>query len=168
MNPPFKIAVLGADHRREGFACGVPALDRYFLQQVGQDMRRRIATCFVVLDDNQTIVGFYTLASAGVALEELPPAAARKLPRYPSVPAVRLGRLAVSLSQQGRGLGAAMLADAFARAHKAEIAAYALIADAKDEAAAAFYRHHGFIPFDHLPLSLFLPFSTALPLMAES
>jgi hypothetical protein len=69
---------------------------------------------------------------------------AKKLPRYPNVPAVRMGRLAVDQSFKGKGLGAALLADALRRAATAEIAAYAFVVDAKDESAAEFYTHHGF------------------------
>lgn len=84
----------------------------------------------------------------------------KKLPRYPSVPAVRMGRLAVDQRFKGQGLGGALLADALDRAVNAEIAAYALLVDAKDEPAACFYRHHGFITLPDSPLALFLPLAT--------
>jgi predicted GNAT family N-acyltransferase len=93
-------------------------------------------------------------------LPDLPVAIARKLPRYPSVPTVRMGRLAVDQDFKGQGLGGALLADALARAARAEIAANALLVDAKDDSAAAFYRHHGFIALPETPLSLFLPLAT--------
>jgi predicted GNAT family N-acyltransferase len=74
-----------------------------------------------------------------------------------------MGRLAVDQTLKGQGLGGALLADALDRAARSEIAAYALMVDAKDEAAAAFYRHHGFIALSDLPLTLFLPLATVLP-----
>jgi ribosomal protein S18 acetylase RimI-like enzyme len=74
-----------------------------------------------------------------------------------------MGRLAVDQTLKGQGLGGALLADALNRAARSEIAAYALMVDAKDEAAAAFYRHHGFIALPDLPLTLFLPLATVLP-----
>jgi GNAT superfamily N-acetyltransferase len=114
-----------------------------------------VAACFVALDAVDRIAGYYTLASASVPLQGLHPAVARKLPRYPTVPAIRMGRLAVDQVYAGRGLGAALLADALQRAAKAEIAACALIVDAKDIKAAAFYRHHGFLPLPDSPLTLF-------------
>ncbi len=80
--------------------------------------------------------------------------------RYPTVPAVRMGRLAVDQAFQGQGLGGALLADALYRAARSEIAAYALMVDAKDEPAAAFYQHHGFITLPDSPLALFLPLAT--------
>jgi ribosomal protein S18 acetylase RimI-like enzyme len=101
------------------------------------------------------------LSSASIALTELPASIIKKLPRYPAVPAVRLGRLAVDVSFKGQGLGSALLADAFARVIDSKFGCYAMIVDAKDETAAAFYRHHGFIPFADLPEALFLPIETA-------
>lgn len=60
-----------------------------------------------------------------------------------------------------KGLGGALLADALHRAFVSDIAAYAMLVDAKDDEAAAFYKHHGFIPLLNSPLSLFLPLATA-------
>jgi ribosomal protein S18 acetylase RimI-like enzyme len=154
---PFRLMRLDALHERGAFASGSAPLDRYLREQVTQDMRRRVAACFVALTDEQRIAGYYTLASASLLLSELPPGTAKKLPRYPTVPAVRMGRLAVDQAYKGQGLGAALLADALHRAARAEIAAHALMVDAKDEAAAAFYRHHGFIALPDSPLTLFLP-----------
>lgn len=154
---PFLLAPLDVAHDRAGFHCGVAPLDCYLKKQATQDIRRRMAACFVALADEQRIAGYYTLASASVLLADLPPEVGKKLPRYPSVPAVRLGRLAVDQAFQGQGLGGALLADALTRAARAEIAAFALIVDAKDEAAAAFYRHHDFLALPDSPRTLFLP-----------
>ena len=115
----------------------------------------------MALTSEQLIAGYYTLAAASVPLTDLPSSAAKKLPRYPLVPAVRMGRLAVDRDFKGRGLGGALLADALSRASNSDIAAYALLVDAKDEKAATFYRHHGFILLPNSPLTLFLPLATA-------
>lgn len=158
MTAAFLVEPLTKKHRRDGFSCGVPALDRYFREQITQDMRRRVTACFVALERaTDRVAGYYTLAATGIALASLPDAARRKLPRYPTVPAVRMGRLAVATEFAGRGLGAALLADALARTMISDIAAYALIVNAKDEAAANFYRRHRFSPFDENPLMLYLP-----------
>ena len=95
-------------------------------------------------------------------LGDLPARISKKLPRYPTVPAVRMGRLAVDETSSGKRLGGALLADALERATRSEIAAYALMVDAKDGSAAAFYGHHGFITLPDSPLTLFLPLATAL------
>lgn len=159
-NAPFRIAELRAGLDRALFNSGSAPLDRYFTQQVTQDIRRRIAACFVALTRDDQVAGFYTLASASVLLAELPTTIRQKLPRYPSVPAVCKGRLAIDLKFRGRGLGAALLADALDRSTRSEIAAYALVVDAKDEQAAAFYSHHGFIALPDSPMKLFLPLKT--------
>jgi len=156
----FRLALLDAALERAGFDSGSMSLNRYLQRQAGQDMRRRVAACFVALDGKDRIAGYYTLASASLPLDALPSSLAKKLPRYPAVPAIRLGRLAVDLSFKGQGLGGALLADALDRAIRSEIASYALVVDAKDENAAAFYRHHGFIALSDSPMMLFLPLAT--------
>ncbi len=159
---PFQLAPLVASHDRSKFNSGSAPLDRYLRELVTQDIRRRVAACFVALADERTIAGYYTLASASLLLAELPAATAKKLPRYPTVPAVRMGRLAVDQAFKGQGLGGALLADALDRAASSEIAAFALMVDAKDETAAAFYRHHGFIALPDAAKTMFLPVETAL------
>jgi GNAT superfamily N-acetyltransferase len=111
----------------------------------------------VALTDGNRIAGYYTLASASLLLGDLPDSIGKKLPRYPTLPAVRMGRLAVDQAYKGKGLGSALLADALDRVARSEIAAYALMVEAKNEAAAAFYRYHGFVPLPDSPLALFLP-----------
>lgn len=157
---PFRIRVLDPDADRTAFNCGVEALNRYFQQQVTQDIRRRVAACFVAITEDERIAGYYTLATASVLLADLPKSIVKKLPRYPSVPTVRMGRLAIDLEFRGIGLGGALLADALERTSRSEIAVYALMVDAKDDAAARFYQHHGFIPLPEAGQTLFLPLET--------
>ncbi len=159
VTPAFRIEALDPTHDRTRFRSGVVALDDYLARQAGQDVRRRASACFLAIDaESGRIAGYYTLAAASVALTDLPQGLARKLPRYPSVPVARLGRLAIDTGFQGRKLGAALLADALTRAMRSEVAVLALVVDAKDDRAAAFYRHHGFEPFSSTPLRFFLAF----------
>ena len=158
MTAPFLIEALGAAHSRSEFSSGVEALDRYFREQVTQDVRRRATTCYVAIDvATDKVAGFYTLAAASIALTDLPEPLAKRLPRYPSVPVARLGRLAVDQAYRGRQLEASLLWDAATRALRSEIAVYALVVDAKDDQAVQFYRHHGFVTFGSLPRQLVLP-----------
>ncbi|GHT85805.1 N-acetyltransferase [Betaproteobacteria bacterium] len=158
---PFLIAALDvAAHDRSRFNSGSPALDHYLREQATQDRRRRVAASFVALDNDLRIAGYYSLSTASVPLPDLPSGLQRKLPRYKAVPAVRMGRLAVDVDFQGRGLGSSLLINALRRAAGMEIPAAVLIVDAKDDQAAAFYRHHDFIVLANLPLSLFLPLAT--------
>jgi len=154
----FLIEALGSSHDRAGFSCGVEALDRYFQKQATQDVRRRATACYVALEaPGAKVAGYYTLAAAGIPLADLPAELAKQLPRYPSVPVARLGRLAVVQAYRGRKLGSALLWDAVQRSLRSEIAVFALVVDAKDDQAEAFYRHHGFVPFGSQPRQLVLP-----------
>lgn len=157
---PFLLAPLDVAHDRSTFRSDSEPLNRYLREQVTQDIRRRVAACFVALTDEQRIAGYYTLASASLLFTDLPATIGKKLPRYPTVPAIRMGRLAVDQAFKGQGLGSALLADALDRAVRSEIAAFALVVDAKDAAAATFYQHHGFIALPEAPLTLFLPLAS--------
>jgi ribosomal protein S18 acetylase RimI-like enzyme len=161
MSASFALARLQSSHDRTAFKSGSELLDHYFRQQATQDVRRRVTACYVALTAEQRIAGYYTLASAGLLLSELPASVGKKLPRYPSVAAVRMGRLAVDGDFKGLGLGGALLADALDRTIRSDIAAYALVVDAKDESAAAFYRHHGLMALPDQPMTLFVPLATA-------
>ncbi|WP_306171861.1 N-acetyltransferase [Variovorax sp. KK3] len=124
-------------------------------------MRRNTSVCYVAVDvQTEVVAGYYTLAASSVPLTDLAESVAKKLPRYPVVPVARVGRLAVGHSFQGQQLGAALLWDAGLRAMRSGMGVFALLVDAKDEAAAAFYLHHGFIPFGIQPLHLVLPIAT--------
>jgi ribosomal protein S18 acetylase RimI-like enzyme len=152
----FAIDVLAA-HDRTEFSCGIAALDRYFREQVTQDIRRHITNCFVAVSaDSNLIAGYYTLAASSIQFLDLPPDETKRLPRYPVLPAVLIGRLAVDTRFRGRGLGSALIADAALRAIRSEPAVFTLLVDAKDENAVAFYLHHGFRPLESKPGSLFL------------
>ena len=162
-SPPFRVLAFDATHDRSSFSSGAAPLDRYLREQVTQDIRRRVAACFVALAEEQRIVGYYTLATASVPLSDLPADIARRLPRYAAVPAIRMGRLAVDEAFKGQGMGGALLVNALRRAARSEIAAFALIVDAKDDQAAAFYRHYAFIELADSSLRLFLPLATVQP-----
>jgi ribosomal protein S18 acetylase RimI-like enzyme len=162
MTFPFRLEPLSEEHDRSLFRCGEDALDRYFQTQVTQDIRRHIANCFVAVEAATShVAAYYTISAASIPLVDLPPDETRRLPRYPTVPAVRIGRLAVDQRFQGRGLGAALLADAATRALKADAAAFTLLVDAKNEQAVAFYQRFGFRILASRPRTLFLPLVTA-------
>jgi len=162
MTPPFRLEPLGDQHERSSFRCGEDALDRYFQTQVTQDIRRHIANCFVAVESATShVAAWYTISAASIPLVDLPPDETKRLPRYPTVPAIRIGRLAVDQRFQGRGLGAALLADAATRALKADAAAFTLLVDVKNDSAVAFYERFGFRTLASQPRTLFLPLATA-------
>lgn len=155
----LRVELLGPQHDRSGFVSGVEPLDRYFRMQAGQDARKKMAACFILVLQDGGIAGYYTLSSTAVQLPELPETVVRKLPRYPLIPAILLGRLAVDQRYQGRGYGRFLLADALYRSLRSEIASFAVIVNAKDENAKRFYERESFLPFLDQPMKLFRPMS---------
>jgi GNAT superfamily N-acetyltransferase len=158
----YRIEPLQPSHDRTGFHCGVPELDSYLRSQASQDARRNVAAPFVMLDPSGVIVGYYTLSAYAVLLQELPGSIARKLPRYPRLPATLLGRLAVGAGHRGRNLGRLLLMDALHRSWKntVQVASIGVVVDAHDESAKAFYLHHEFQPLLDHPNRLFLAMAT--------
>lgn len=154
---------LGKQHDRTLFACGSGALDRYLQQQARQDADKSVAAPFVLTaPPEQRVLGYYTLSASILTASDLPDTLAKKLPRYPQLPVTLLGRLAVDNSVKGQGLGQFLLMDALHRClhAAANIAAMAVVVDAKDDAAEAFYRHFSFLPLHEQPRRLFLAMKT--------
>lgn len=151
-------------HDRKAFDCGTPELNDYLQRHADQHRRKGISTTFVLTDSRapETILGYYSLSAAQVDAAQLGEAVRKKLPRYP-VPCFRMGRLAIAEGQQGKGIGKLLLGSAIARCLRArkDIAAYALIVDAKNETAKAFYERFGFVAFLNAPLILYLPLGRA-------
>lgn len=163
MTAPFVIEALAPEHDRAGFVSGVEPLDRYFREQVGQEVRRRVTACYVAVGAvTRKIAGFYTLSASSIPLAEVPEQLAKRLPRYPAVPVACLGRLAVHQDYHGQKLGAALLWDAIVRALRSEMGVFALVVEAKDDQAATFCRHHGFIDLSSFPNQLVLPLTKTL------
>lgn len=155
----YEIEPLGEHHNRAAFSCGVEALDRYFRERAGQESRRDVARVFVLrMRDSQDVAGFYTLSAISIEPKDLPPGLARRLPRYPTLPALLVGRLAVDQRYQGQGVGRALLMSALGRslAIRAQIGAIGVIVDAKDDRARTFYEQYGFQRFQGDPYRLIL------------
>jgi GNAT superfamily N-acetyltransferase len=161
---------LAKPHHRATFTSGQPDIDDWFRHRATQDERRNIARVFVAMDHAQRVIGFYSLSSYTLALDDLPADLARRLPRYDAIPAARIGRLARDERVRGQGVGELLLADAVRRILGAarSVAVFAIVVDAKDDAAAAFYRRFGFQPFPLQPRRLFLLASTALTALDRS
>jgi GNAT superfamily N-acetyltransferase len=135
----------------------------WFQKRFPEDADKGVAASFVLTAPPALrVLGYYTLSASIVNASELPDALAKKLPRYPQLPVPLLGRLAVDQSMQGQGLGEFLLMDALRRSLDAavNIAAMAVVVDAKDEAAHAFYRDFSFTPLQQQPRRLFLSMKT--------
>jgi GNAT superfamily N-acetyltransferase len=152
----------GRRHDRDAFACGVPALDDYLRHRAGQHQRDGIATTHVLIDDAEParILGYCALSAAQLHLHELREVDRQRLPAYP-VPALRVGRLAVSQAEQGKGRGQLLLGHALnlALSVRQTMGVRVLIVDAKGEAAARFYEGFGFRRTVEAALTLYLPIS---------
>jgi GNAT superfamily N-acetyltransferase len=149
-----------ARHDRAGFHCGIPELDEYLHRLASQHRRKGVATVHVLVDAEMPdrILGFCTLSAAQVDAAELNDADRRKLPRYP-VPCFRMGRLACREDRRGQGLGRLLVGCAVQRCLEArkQVAAHALIVDARDSSAKAFYERYGFTPCVDARMTLYLP-----------
>jgi GNAT superfamily N-acetyltransferase len=147
-------------HDRAAFDCGVAPLNEYLHRYADQQRRRGVSAVYVLVDADAPglILGYYTLSAAEVDATALSESERKKLPRYP-IPCFRMGRLACRLDQQGRGLGKMLLGCAVDRCLQArqQVAAYALLVDAKDDEAKRFYLHYGFTACLDRPLTLYLP-----------
>lgn len=159
----FAIAPLEKGHDRKLFKCGQPDLDDWFQRRASQDEKRNIARVFVATDDALGVIGFYSLSSFTLAIDDLPEEIGRKLPRYDAIPAALIGRLARDVRVRGKGIGELLLADAVRRILGASrsVAVFAIVVEAKDAAASAFYEGFGFRPFPLRPQRMFLLASTA-------
>ena len=165
----LRIEPLGKAHDRTTFSCGDAALDEWFRKRAGQDERRNVARVFVAVDGG-AVAGFYSLGAFTLALADMPEAVSAKLPRYDAIPAALIGRLARNLTHRGCGIGELLLADAIRRVVgvSQELAVFAIVVDAKNVAAADFYRSFGFIAFPQVPGRLFMLVSTAAAGLAKS
>lgn len=147
-------------HTRTSFYCGRDSLDNYIHKQASQDLKRRVATVFVLIDAPETnVLAYYTLCSYTVDISVLDTAFAKSLPRYPLLPATLLGRLAVDNSQKGKRFGELMLIDALKKSldTTTQVASVAVIAEALDEEALSFYIKYGFQQFRLESMKLYLP-----------
>jgi GNAT superfamily N-acetyltransferase len=158
----WRIESLHASHERDEFSCGKPALDDFLRLRASQYEKRRLGRTYVaLLPGGLRVAGYYTLAAGAVAVANLPPKAAKRLPKHP-VPVILLGRLAVDLRARGQGLGKALLHHALRRSLdlSEQLGLYAVDVLAIDADAREFYTKYGFVPLADNDLHLFLPIRT--------
>ncbi|WP_407517570.1 GNAT family N-acetyltransferase [Elizabethkingia anophelis] len=144
----MKIEILSSEHNKKDFSCGEDLLDRYLKQQANQDIKKGLATCTVIIDNNNKVVGYYTLSSSSVEKDSLPEDLSKKFPpSYSSLPCVLLGRLAVDEDHKGKRLGELLLMDALTKclSTSREIGILCVVVDPLNDKAIAFYKKYGFI-----------------------
>jgi predicted N-acetyltransferase YhbS len=144
----IEIRPLRESDDRTNFRSNDPDLDRFFARFAGQNQfRHHIGVTYVATEDDR-IIGYATVAPGNIEADSLPPAFRRALPRYP-LPVLRLARLAVSATDQDRGVGSALLRHVFRLALKLaeELGCAGIQVDAKRDAV-EYYRRLGFSPVD--------------------
>lgn len=144
-------------HSRNVFSCEVESLQRYLRTQASQDVKKNAAAVFVLAEGSK-ILGYYTLSSYAIDAGELPPDLARRLPGYPILPAILIGRLARDQKYHGQGIGELLLLDALRKclASTATVGAVAVVVDAENENARKFYVDYGLVQFPDNPNKLFM------------
>lgn len=157
-------SVLEKSHNRKNFSCGVNELDIYLKQYASQDVKKRLAVCYVVADEAHNIIGYYTLSSNSINLSDIPEDLSKAL-KYAEIPVVIIGRLAVHQDYQGNRLGQNLLIDALKRIVEisALVGNHAVIVDPINEKAEKFYAKFGFIPLKDSK-RMFLPLRTIIDL----
>lgn len=143
LSSPVPIA---REHDTASFDCGIEPLNAYLRQYALLNHQNRSSRTYVALRSGR-IVGYYTLANGSVSRDAVPPRVAQGLGRYP-VPITLLARLAVDISERGKGLGRGLLKDAVVRAYQASelVGSRAIVTHAKDEGAKTFYQRFQFTP----------------------
>jgi GNAT superfamily N-acetyltransferase len=158
----WSVEPLNRSHERGEFTCGKGPLDNFLRTLVSQYEKRRLGRTYVLIRPGaKRVLGYYTLAAGAVSFENLPAQATKKLLRHP-VPVILLARLAVDQSVRGQGLGGFLLADALRRCLSLaeQLGVHAVVVDALDDQAKAFYQHYGFAALRDDPLHLYLPMAT--------
>lgn len=158
------LKVLEKKHNRKGFSCGVLELDAYIKQYVSQDVKRKLAVCYVLDDENANVIAYYTLSSSSIDLNDIPDSLKNSL-KYTEIPVVIIGRLAVDVHYQGNKLGRILLIDALKRILEisALVGNHAVIVDPINKSAEEFYFKFGFIRLKDSK-RIFLPLKTVATL----
>ncbi len=135
-----------AHHECDGFDCGVAELGEWLGRTAPVAAAAGTAATWV-LCRGYRVVGYYALAMGSVGHAVAPSRLRRGQPD--PVPVLLLAKLALDRQEHGTGLGADLLRDSLIRAiaGSRQFGARAVVTDAIDDRALAFYEHHGFVRF---------------------
>lgn len=143
----FITVPLDPTFNKKVFSCGIEALDNYLHKQANQDVKRRLAACYVWPDDNNKVMGYYTISSDSISQEILPFEVTRRLPSsYLNLPVILIGRLARDVHYKGEGIGRTLLLDALHRCYDIsfQVGSMAVVVDPIDKSAVNFYQKYDF------------------------
>jgi len=168
---PYKIELLNTDnHKRSSFSCGNESLDRYLKKQASQDIKRKLAVTYVLVEkDYPDIIGYYTLSHFSVEYDSLPAETKKSLPSYGKIPATLIGRLAVDKKYQGERLGEHLLLDALRKSYERtrQLGSFSIVVDLLEEDVRDFYRKYEFRSLTDKKDRLFIPMKKVENLLKE-
>jgi len=159
----YVVTHLEKKHNKAEFNCGIDVLNEYLKIQASQDMKKNVAVSYVLTtEESNRVLGYYTLSSIGIMAGELPQDIIKKLPRYPILPGILIGRLARDNDCRRQEIGLYLLIDALKRSLgiSTQLGSVAVIVDAKNEKVKAFYKSFGLIEFPDNNRRLFIPMGT--------
>ncbi|MFO0809994.1 MAG: GNAT family N-acetyltransferase [Gemmataceae bacterium] len=162
MNDPrfpdgWRLERLAKGHPRKAFDCREQAVNDWLTARALQHQDKRLSVTKVLLDGDDAVAGFYTLATGQVDFGDLPAAETKKLPKR-FLPVAVLAWLGVSYAHQGQGLGQRLLAQSLRDCHDAgrTFAFVAVVLDCLTDVAKAFYQRFDFEEMPGHPYRLFL------------
>jgi predicted GNAT family N-acyltransferase len=144
----LKIEKLENIHIREEFSCGHDLLDNYLKRQANQDIKRKLSSCSVLVDEQNVVKGYFTLSANSIRRQDLPEELIKKLPpSYSDLPVILLGRIAIDKSIQGNGFGENLLLHALKKCLDLsnQLGILAVVVDPIDSKAVSFYKLYGFM-----------------------
>lgn len=142
----MKIYKYDRQFKRDKFDCGKESLNNYIQRNATKDVKSGACTCFIIKNDNQEVIGYYTLSTESIPIEDVPPEFQKKI-KYQYVPVILLGRLAIDKNHFGKGFGKLLLVNSLKRSlgvAKNHVGAVAVIVDPIDEEAKQYYSKYGF------------------------
>ena len=159
--------LLGDHHRIDGFTSGAPTLDAWLARKARANQVSGASRTYVLCRGDR-VVGYYALAAGSVGHDLAPRKLRQNMPD--PIPVIVLGRLAIDLSEQGNGLGRALLRDAMLRVSAAaqEVGIAAILVHALNDRARDFYLACGFTESAVAPMTLIARISDITAILGEA
>ena len=144
----MKIHKYERKYKRDRFDCGKEPLNNYIQRNATKDVKNGTCTCFIIKNKDEEVIGYYTLSTDSIPIEEAPKQFQKKI-KYQYVPVILLGRLAIDKNHFGKGLGKLLLVNSLKKSLEVatnHVGAVAVIVDPIDGEAEQFYLKYGFTP----------------------
>jgi predicted GNAT family N-acyltransferase len=142
----LKVIPYNSKYKRDHFSCEKESLNNYILRNATKDVKAGACTCFVIINEEEKVIAYYTLAADSIPSEDAPDQIKKQI-RYSHISVILLGRLAVDESIKGKGIGKLLLVNALRKSLQVaqdHIGSVAVLVDPIDEDAEQFYTKYGF------------------------